>query len=178
MDAARNDGQDPRYRRGAEVVLFNAQAQVWVGQRIDNPNPAWQMPQGGLDPHEHPFDTAQRELEEETGVAPALTRAIDSPEDWLTYDFPDELRQRLWRGSYLGQQQRWFAFSFLGRDTDVNIATPHPEFSAWKWVELEQTIDLIVPFKRELYSQIIRAFIPIRDRLRDGSHRPSKTPIR
>jgi len=159
---------DPRYRRGAGIVLFNAQAQVWVGQRIDNPSPAWQMPQGGLDPKEDAADAAQRELEEETGVPSELTEALGGGEEWLSYDFPEELRKQLWRGSYVGQQQKWFGFKFLGQDSDVNIATEHAEFGAWQWVELEDTVELIVPFKRDLYQQIVDQFLPIRDRLRQS----------
>lgn len=157
---------DSRYRRGAGVVLFNAQAQVWVGQRIDNPGPAWQMPQGGLDPHEEPEAAALRELEEETGVPAALTRPLGGGEDWLSYDFPEDLRKQLWRGSYIGQQQKWYGLQFLGRDSEINIETKHPEFNAWQWVELEDTFNLIVPFKRELYQQIIDRFVAVRDRLR------------
>ena len=40
---------DHLYRRGAGVMLINADKLVWVGRRIDNRDEAWQMPQGGLD---------------------------------------------------------------------------------------------------------------------------------
>jgi len=40
------------YRPCVGVMLVNAQGEVFVGQRIDNPGPAWQMPQGGIDPGE------------------------------------------------------------------------------------------------------------------------------
>ena len=159
---------DPRYRRGAGVVLFNRDAKVWVGQRIDNPTPAWQMPQGGLDPKEDPYDAALREWEEETGVSATLTETLGGTEGWLQYDFPDELRRQLWRGSYLGQQQKWYGLRFNGTDADINIETKDPEFSAWQWVELEETIELIVPFKRDLYQQIVDVFLPMRDRLKQG----------
>ncbi|MGA0235075.1 MAG: RNA pyrophosphohydrolase [Alphaproteobacteria bacterium] len=161
-----NEQLDPRYRRGAGVVLFNAQAKVWVGQRIDNPGPAWQMPQGGLDPSEDPETAALRELEEETGIGSHLTTPLGGGDGWLSYDFPEELRKQLWRGSYIGQQQKWYGLQFLGSDSDVNIETKHPEFSAWQWVELEETLDLIVPFKQALYQQIIELFLPVRDQLR------------
>ena len=50
--------------------------QVWVGERIDNTDEAWQMPQGGIDKGEEPLGTALRELEEETGIAPHLVEQV------------------------------------------------------------------------------------------------------
>jgi putative (di)nucleoside polyphosphate hydrolase len=147
-----------RYRRGVGVILINADKQVWVGARIDNPDDAWQMPQGGIDAGEEPWATALRELEEETGIAPHLVERIAECPERLRYDLPDEWRPRLWGGKWAGQEQDWFLCRFLGRDSDVSIATEHPEFRAWKWVEPERLPDLIVPFKRDLYGRLLREF--------------------
>ena len=69
------------------------------------------------------------------------------------------MRQRLWNGLYKGQEQTWVAARFLGADSDINIQNHDPaEFSAWKWVPLSQTIDLIVPFKRDTYKEVIAMF--------------------
>ena len=146
------------YRRGVGVMLLNAHGKVWVGARIDNPDDAWQMPQGGIDEGEEPWATALRELEEETGIVPHLVeRLADCPER-IRYELPEELRGRLWGGKWLGQDQDWFLARFLGRDTDVNIATAHPEFREWKWVEPAVLPELIVPFKRDLYRRLIAEF--------------------
>ena len=32
------------------------------------------------------------------------------------------------------------------------------EFDAWRWGELAEACDLIVPFKREAYAQVVAAF--------------------
>ena len=64
------------YRRGVGVMLLNVHGEVWVGARIDNPEDAWQMPQGGIDSDEDPWATAIRELEEETGIAPHLVERL------------------------------------------------------------------------------------------------------
>jgi putative (di)nucleoside polyphosphate hydrolase len=149
---------DNRYRRGVGVMLLNRAGKVWVGARIDNTDEAWQMPQGGIDEGEEPWDTALRELEEETGIAPRLVEKISECPERLKYDLPETMRDKLWGGKWLGQDQDWFLARFVGQDSDVNIATQHPEFREWKWINPAQLPDLIVPFKRELYRQLLREF--------------------
>ena len=149
---------DKRYRRGVGVMLLNAERHVWVGARIDNPDEAWQMPQGGIDQGEDPWATALRELEEETGVARHLVERVAECPERLRYDLPEEWRPRLWDGRWAGQEQDWYLCRFLGRDSDVNIATEHPEFREWKWIEPRRLPDLIVPFKRDLYRRLIEEF--------------------
>ncbi len=149
---------DHLYRRGVGVMLLSPQREVWVGQRIDNPTDAWQMPQGGLDDGEEPWPGALRELEEETGIGPHFIERVAECAEALRYDLPPELCEALWGGRWKGQQQHWFLARFTGSDADVDIATAHPEFSAWKWVEPEQLPDLIVPFKRDLYRRLLAEF--------------------
>lgn len=148
------------YRRGVGVMLLNRHNQVWVGLRIDNTDEAWQMPQGGIDEGEEPWATALRELEEETGIPPRLVERLDRHPERLTYDLPAELRHQLWGGKWKGQAQDWFLCRFLGTDADVNIATAHPEFRAWKWTAPDSLPELIVPFKRDLYRCLVDHFRP------------------
>jgi putative (di)nucleoside polyphosphate hydrolase len=147
-----------KYRRGVGVMLLNSEGKVFVGARIDNTDEAWQMPQGGIDPGEEPWATALREVEEETGIAPQLVERIALCPERLKYDLPEELHGKLWGGKWMGQDQDWFLCRFLGRDSDINIATKHPEFREWRWVEPAQLPDLIVPFKRDLYRRLLREF--------------------
>jgi putative (di)nucleoside polyphosphate hydrolase len=148
-----------RYRRGVGVMLLNREGKVFVGARIDNPDDAWQMPQGGIEAGDEPWATALRELKEETGIAPELVEKIAECPERLRYDLPEEWRPRLWGGKWLGQEQDGFLARFLGEDSDVDlVADGHPEFRAWKWVEPERLPELIVPFKRELYRQLLRVF--------------------
>src|SRR5260221_13840845 len=144
-----------KYRRGVGVMLLNCEGKVFVGARIDNTDEAWQMPQGGIDPGEEPWATALRELEEETGIPPHLVERIAECPERLKYDLPEELRGKLWGGKWIGQDQDWYLARFLGRDNDINIATRHPEFREWKWIEPAQLPELIVPFKRDLYRRLI-----------------------
>ncbi len=146
------------YRPAAGIMLLNAHGKVWVGKRLDSRYDAWQMPQGGVDEGEDVAAAALRELQEETGIAAHLVRIEARTQHELYYDLPPELQGKLWKGKFRGQRQIWFLMRFLGRDADVNLHTHHPEFSAWQWVEPTQLPDLIVPFKRTLYEEVIAAF--------------------
>jgi len=137
-------------------MLLNCEGQVLVGQRIDMPSEHWQMPQGGIDPGEDVRSAAFRELREEIGTDKATILA--ESEDWLTYDVPPDLKKRLWGGRYRGQSQKWMVMRFTGRDADIDLETHQPEFSAWKWVDIETLPDLIVPFKRDLYSLLVARY--------------------
>jgi len=116
------------------------------------------MPQGGMDEGESPHDTALRELEEETGIAPEHVEILRESANWLAYDLPDDLVPRIWGGKYRGQKQKWFAMRLRADDSVIHLDTAHPEFCEWKWVEMRELPDLIVPFKKPLYEQIIAEF--------------------
>ena len=152
--------KDIGYRPAVGVMLINPERRVWVGQRLDNSLDAWQMPQGGLDPGESPRDGALRELEEETGIRPGLVEIVAEAEEELFYDLPEDLIGKVWKEPWRGQRQAWFLARFLGSDEDVNIATPDPEFRAWKWAEPAELPAMIVPFKKKLYEQVLAAFRP------------------
>ena len=146
------------YREGVGIALLNADDLVFVGQRIDQTAEAWQMPQGGIDPGEDPLTAALREMGEEIGVAPDLAEVIAESRGWLSYDLPPDLADKVWRGRYRGQRQKWFLARFKGRDSDINIATEHPEFDAWRWAPFRSLPDIIVPFKRPIYEMIVAEF--------------------
>jgi putative (di)nucleoside polyphosphate hydrolase len=151
---------DLPYRPAAGIMLLNRDGRVWVGQRLDSTLEAWQMPQGGLDENEDALEGALRELEEETGIGRDNVELIARAPGELTYDLPQDLVGKLWKGKWKGQRQAWFLLRFLGADADVNLQTEHPEFRTWKWAEPAELPAMIVPFKKKLYEQVLDAFQP------------------
>ena len=158
----------PGYRPCVGITVINRDGLVWVGRRADAPGDAegsgawWQMPQGGIDAGEDPASAALRELIEETAMR--TVRIIGETEGWLRYDLPEHLVGKAWGGRYRGQEQKWFAVRFLGDESEIDIAPPEglkPEFTEWRWVPLSEVTDLIVPFKRDVYSKVVAAFAPL-----------------
>ena len=146
------------YRSNVGIMLINDDGHVFVGQRIDNNQNAWQMPQGGIDGDEDPQSAAYRELLEETGIEQENVKFLATSSKWLLYDLPEDLIPKLWDGKYRGQKQKWFLFKFLGTNRDINISTEHPEFSNWKWIPKENLLEEIVPFKKSVYESVLREF--------------------
>lgn len=152
------DPESLPYRPCVGVVLINAAGLIFAGQRLDNRGDAWQMPQGGIDDGEKPREAALRELWEETGVSADRVDFIGKTHGWVTYDLPAELLGKVWGGKYRGQRQKWFLYRYLGTDDQVNIATAHPEFGAWRWIGAAEMVASIVPFKRAVYEEVVRSF--------------------
>jgi putative (di)nucleoside polyphosphate hydrolase len=159
------------YRPCVGIMVLNRADRIWVGQRADAPGDAegrgtwWQMPQGGIDEDEDPGRAALRELREETAIE--TVEIIAETPGWLTYDLPSHLIGKAWGGRYRGQRQKWFAVRFLGEDAEVNLGEPdslHAEFVAWRWCRPDELAEAVVPFKRDVYEQVLHLFQPIWNR--------------
>lgn len=148
------------YRPCVGVMLANRAGQVFVAQRNDTAEAAWQMPQGGIDPGEAPHAAALRELAEETGIPAQRVETVAETQGWLRYDLPDALLGTALKGRYRGQEQKWFLLRYVGRDDQIDLATEHPEFSDWQWIAPAEVPGLIVPFKRPIYEAVVAEFAP------------------
>ena len=146
------------YRPCVGIFLLNNDDLVFAGRRIDSRAEAWQMPQGGIDAGESPLQACMREMREEIGTN--MAKLVSQHDDWLYYDIPLPLADRLWQGQYKGQKQKWIALRFTGDDSGINIATEEPEFCEWKWLSPHDLVDLAVPFKRDVYQNVLAAFAP------------------
>jgi putative (di)nucleoside polyphosphate hydrolase len=155
------------YRQCVGIMVLNAENHVWAGHRISPEggelslsDQRWQMPQGGIDKGEEPLAAARRELWEETGMT-SVSLIAQAP-GWINYDLPAALIGSALKGRYRGQRMAWFAFRFEGDESEINIHEPPEgapvEFDAWQWVEMNRLPDLVVPFKRQVYDDVLAAF--------------------
>jgi len=153
------------YRPCAGMAVFNRAGLVFIGRRTEGPEHidakhAWQMPQGGIDEDEDQYKAALRELYEETNIR--SVRKLGEISEWLSYDLPSELTKKAWGGKYRGQKQKWYAFRFVGNESEIDIAHPagghKPEFVEWRWAEMRGLPDLVVAFKRKTYERVVKEF--------------------
>lgn len=160
------DPESLPYRPCVGIMVLSPASKIWVGRRADAPGDAeatwWQMPQGGIDEHEDPRLAALRELREETSVT--SVEFLAESKNWLTYDLPVDLIPKVWGGRFRGQRQKWFAVRFTGDESEIDLGAPgdpHTEFVAWRWCTIEELPAAIVPFKRDLYEEVLRQFSPL-----------------
>lgn len=161
------DYDDLPYRPCVGLAVFNATGLVFIGRRLGGPEHvdathSWQMPQGGIDDGEDPYEAALRELYEETSIR--SVRRLGEIDGWLNYDIPRNIAGQAWKGKFRGQKQKWYALRFTGDESEINIQTPgggahKPEFVEWRWEKLENTPALIVPFKRPVYDDVVKNFL-------------------
>ena len=140
------------YRIGVGIVVLNKENKIFVAKRIDNPKNFWQMPQGGVDEGEDFLSAAYRELEEETSIK--NVELITEIDEITTYELPDYLLGKIWKGKFKGQKQKWFIMRYLGTDDEININTPKPEFLDWKWTDLNSITQIVVKFKLNVYKTL------------------------
>lgn len=147
------------YRPCVGMMIINEERKIFIARRKDldaDAQYAWQMPQGGIDEGETPQQAVMREMVEEIGTNAVALMAESS--NWIYYDFPGWLKNKLKRDHFVGQRQKWFLFQFIGTETDINLQTKHCEFSQWQWAEKEDVMRQIVPFKLRAYEKVFQEF--------------------
>ena len=140
-------------RVGVGAIVLNEFNKVLVGKRKDNPIDKWQMPQGGVDEDEDFYSAMKRELYEETSIT--SFKLIREIKRWLTYELPENLKGKIWKGKFRGQKQKWYILRFTGDEQEINVNTKNPEFIDWKWITIEELPRSIVDFKRKVYENLV-----------------------
>ncbi len=148
------------YRACVGTIVLNKDHKVFIAKRLDGQHTewanSWQFPQGGVDEHEDAKTAALRELKEETGIE--SVEILEETSKWFYYDLPPHIAIRSWNGRYKGQRQKWFLMKFSGSDQEINLSKHTPEFCAWEWVSIGEVINRVVPFKIDVYKQVISYF--------------------
>ncbi len=139
-------------RTGVGIIVINSENKIFVGKRKDNPIDKWQMPQGGVDKGEKLLDAMKRELYEETSII--SIKILKELDYWLQYELPEKLIGIIWKGKYRGQKQKWFITKFIGKESEINLATTNAEFIEWKWINIDELPEVIVDFKKEIYVKL------------------------
>ncbi len=147
-----------KYRRGVGMMIINKNKKIFIGQRFEKDKSAWQMPQGGIDKGEKTIDAVIREMNEETGIKKNF-KILYETRIWHYYKLPIYLQKKLWGGKFVGQKQKWFLIDFKGKDSEINIQTKKPEFKKWKWTSSKKMMELIVPFKKKLYANVVSEMV-------------------
>ena len=140
-------------RIGVGAIVLNQKNKIFVGKRKDNPVDKWQMPQGGVDKNENFLTAMKRELHEETSIK--NIQIIKELDGWFHYELPKNLLGIIWKGKFRGQKQKWFVVRFIGKESEINLKTKHPEFIEWKWVKINELPEIIVDFKRDVYKKLL-----------------------
>ena len=140
-------------RIGVGAIVLNRENKIFVGKRVDNPIDKWQMPQGGVDKGENFISAMKRELKEETSIQ--NIKILKQLDQWFEYELPKNLLGIIWKGKFRGQKQKWFIVRFVGKETEINLKTKHPEFIEWKWVEIDDLTKVIVDFKKNVYKKLV-----------------------
>tara|TARA_Y100000389_G_C17387900_1_gene478150 strand:- start:743 stop:1192 length:450 start_codon:yes stop_codon:yes gene_type:complete len=141
-------------RLGVGIIILNKNNQVFVGKRKDNPGDRWQMPQGGVENGEDFLSAMKRELYEETSIE--NIKIIKEIEQFYEYELPKNLVGIIWKGKFRGQKQKWFITKFTDNEDKINLKTKHPEFIEWKWINVEMLPEVIVEFKKDLYTKLLK----------------------
>ena len=139
-------------RDGVGIILLNQDDKVFVGKRRDNPVDKWQMPQGGIDQNGTPLDAMKRELAEETSIT--KIKILKEIKNSYEYELPPNLLGKIWKGRFRGQKQKWYIVRFIGKDSEINLNTAHPEFIEWKWIDYKLLPEIIVDFKKDVYKKL------------------------
>ena len=153
----------PKYRDAVGIMIINSKRKVLLGYRAwtQTSKYHWQMPQGGIDEGETPEQAAWREMYEETGLTQNVCQLIGTSQYWYTYDIVPKAKRKI-----DGERQKWFLFLFTGTNKDLNLKIQKkPDFIRFRWAEPERAPCLIIPFKKQVYEQVLAEFTPIIEKL-------------
>lgn len=147
------------YRESVGFMIINNKKKVLLGKRCwpkDSPY-RFQMPQGGIEEGETPEQALWREMNEEIGLFPEHVQMLGETKEWVTYELPSKMHS-----SIAGNKQKWFLLYFKGKEEDFILTNEkRPEFCGLRWVAPKKVPYLVIPFKKRVYQEVLKEFLPI-----------------
>jgi putative (di)nucleoside polyphosphate hydrolase len=141
------------FRAGAGAMIINGRGQVLLFERSDIPG-SWQLPQGGLNSEEEPYQAVLREVEEETGITANDLELIAEYPEPLAYELPTHARRKK---TGRGQVIYFFLFRFTGDEKKLDLS-PSKELADWRWTTPKQMTELTADFRKNLYARLAAGF--------------------
>ena len=159
--------KDKSYRKNVGLIVLNQKNKLLLCRRKDQKT--WQFPQGGIDSGESPQAAAFRELFEEVGVHKKEVQVVKKSDYWFDYDLPEKYQKRSdTMRKFKGQTQKWFMFK-ANTELNVNLCNDvQQEFVDYKWVSFWYPLSHIVPFKKDVYQNVLNEFLPTYIKIANG----------
>lgn len=150
---AKMNEQDLKLRPNVAAILLKPSGKILICERLHESG-AWQFPQGGVDPGESLETAIIREIWEEISLKQEKFRIREQKGPYIYY-FPEGMRKK----GHAGKTQYYFLCDFLGEDSDISVATSHPEFRAFKWIKPEDfKIHWLPEMKKKVYKAVFSDF--------------------
>lgn len=147
------------YRKNVGLIVLDRNNQLLVCRRKGKKT--WQFPQGGIDVGESNTQAAYRELFEEVGIKKNQVNILQKSKHWFHYDLPDKYRPRPKSlKNFKGQIQKWYMLQ-ANTNLEINLLNEIPqEFVEFKWSTYWYCLSCVVPFKRDVYRNVLTEFLP------------------
>jgi putative (di)nucleoside polyphosphate hydrolase len=147
---------DAFFRASAGACVIDAVGRVLALRRVGIADPAWQMPQGGIQNGEEPHEAVLREVGEELGLGPDNLELVAEHPGWLVYELPKEYRNQKvgW-----GQAQKWF---LLRVKPGAEVRPDGQEVQAYEWLSSAELIQRVVAFRKfrkPIYEEVFESFL-------------------
>lgn len=148
------------YRKNVGIILCNSINQLLICKRLNEKS--WQFPQGGFEKNESAITAMFRELYEEIGLSNNDVIILGKTKNWLKYDLPKKYQRKTNGQLCVGQKQIWFLLRLTSDDDTINLATSKkPEFDDWEWTSHNKPLEIIINFKKEVYTKALDELLPI-----------------
>ena len=137
------------YRPNVGIILMRDDGSVFWARRAYRDG--WQFPQGGMRSDETPLEAMYRELHEETGLRPDMSRCSARRQAGCGIGCRNAIVRRITAALHRPEAGVVPA-AVPRRRIHAARRTDKPEFDLWRWVDFWYPVTHVVTFKREVYA--------------------------